>query len=82
MNESAYKKDECPVTLSCPTDKEYNQRKNHSVLFVGIVDGLNYLLDANDEGSYKQKGTHYMIICTEDMLRVSPHIYTCINCFH
>ncbi|XP_019850338.1 PREDICTED: lethal(2) giant larvae protein homolog 2-like [Amphimedon queenslandica] len=58
-----------PVVM--PVDKEYNQRKNHSVLFVGVVDGLNYLLDANDEGSYKQKGTHYMIICTEDMLRVT-----------
>ena len=59
------------ISVSFISDKDFNQRKNNSVLFVGVVDGLNYLLDANDEGSYRQKGTHFMIICTEDMLRVS-----------
>lgn len=51
-------------------EKEYNQRKNNAILFVGVIDGLNYLLDINDEGSYKQKGTHYLVMCTEEILRV------------
>jgi hypothetical protein len=53
-----------------PIEKEFNQRKNQSVLFVGVIDGANYLLEVNDEGSYRQRGLHYLIMCTEDMLRV------------
>lgn len=51
-------------------DKEFNPRNNQAVLFAGVVDGDNYLLDINDSGSFKSKGSHYIIMCTEDMLRV------------
>ena len=37
---------------------------------MGVIDGHNYLLDINDQGSYHAKGGQYMVVCTEDMLKV------------
>jgi lethal(2) giant larvae protein len=62
-----------------PIEKEFNQRKNQSVLFVGVIDGANYLLEVNDEGSYRQRGLHYLIMCTEDMLRVRIYYNRLLN---
>ena len=61
------------------TEKDLHQRKNQAVLFTGAIDGQGYLLDVNDSGSYKPKGTHYMIVCTEDLLRVSCDTHTTIS---
>ena len=52
-------------------EKEFNQKRNLAVLFAGVIDGLSYLLDVNEQGNFKPKGTHFMVVCTEDMLRVS-----------
>ena len=46
-------------------------KKNHPVLFVGVFDSHNYLLSINDRGSYHStKGGQYMVVCTEDMMKV------------
>ena len=51
-------------------EKDFNLRKNHAALFVGVIDGANYLLDINDEWAFKPKGKHYIIMCTEEMIQV------------
>lgn len=54
-------------------EKEYNAKKNHSVVFCGILDHQHYLLDINDSGSYHQnssKGSQWIVIITEDAIKV------------
>ena len=58
--------------VSCDGDSS----DGDSSVFTGAIDGQGYLLDVNDSGSYKPKGTHYMIVCTEDLLRVSCDTHT------
>ena len=53
-------------------EEELNAKKNHAVLFIGVFDGQNYLLDINDKGSYHPgKGNEYLVVCTEDAIKVS-----------
>jgi len=51
-------------------DREFNVKKNHATLFVGVIDGQNYLLDINDSGSYHAKGGQYIVVVTEDSIKV------------
>ena len=53
------------------TEREFNIKKNHAALFLGVIDSHNYLLDVNDRGSYHAKGGQYLVVCTEDCLKVS-----------
>ena len=43
------------------------------MLFAGVVDQQNYLLDINDEGSYhsSSKGAQYLVVVTEEGLKVT-----------
>ena len=64
----------CSHVLACVhfSDEELNAKKNHAVLFTGVFDGQNYLLDINDKGSYHPgKGSEYLVVCTEDAIKVS-----------
>ncbi len=58
------------LTFVC-SDREFNAKKNQAVVFAGVIDGHNYLLDINDSGSFHAKGGQYIVICTEDTLKVS-----------
>ena len=60
-------------------EKEFSQKRNQAVLFAGVIDGLSYLLDVNEQGSFKPKGTHFMVVCTEDMLRVNLLVQLCLG---
>ena len=51
-------------------DREFNVKKNQATLFVGVIDGQNYLLDINDTGSYHAKGGQYIVVVTEDSIKV------------
>ena len=54
-----------------PTDKEFNQRRNHATIFAGVIDSQSYLLDVNDQGSYhgSPKGTQHLVMVTEDAIK-------------
>ncbi len=43
------------------------------MLFAGVVDQHNYLMDINDTGSYhsNSKGTQYLVVVTEEGLKVA-----------
>eukprot|EP00731_Ephydatia_muelleri_P029308 Em0020g952a len=57
-----------PILMSI--EEELNAKKNHAVLFIGVFDGQNYLLDINDKGSYHPgKGNEYLVVCTEDAIK-------------
>ena len=45
-------------------------KKNQATLFLGVIDGQNYLLDVNDSGSYHPKGGQYIVIVAEDSIKV------------
>ena len=45
-------------------------KKNQATLFLGVIDGQNYLLDVNDSGSYHAKGGQYIVIVAEDSIKV------------
>ncbi len=55
------------------SDREFNARRNHAVVFCGIIDHQNYPLDINDPGSYhhsSSKGGQWIVIVTEDAIKV------------
>ena len=63
-------------------EHNFNQKKNETVLFVGVVDAQSYLLDVNDEGSFRSaRGTQYIAICTEGGIRVRHVTVTCTHHF-
>ena len=67
--------------LSPPPDKDLSVKKNNATLFVGIIDGHSYLLDINDQGSFHPKGSHYLVVCSEDGIKVSLNcIGMCVLC--
>ena len=52
-------------------------KKDETLLFTGVLDAQSYLLDVNDEGSFRSaRGTQYLIICTEEGIKV------CGSCDH
>lgn len=54
-------------------EREFSTRKNHAVLFCGVLDHQNYLLDINDPRSYhhsSSKGGQWIVIVTEDAVKV------------
>lgn len=55
------------------SEKEFNVKKNHSVVFCGIIDHQNYLLEINDPGSYHHssaRGGQWIVIVLEDSIKV------------
>lgn len=56
-----------------PVEREFSPKRNLPVIFAGVVDQQNYLLDINDEGSYhsSSKGTQYLVIVTEEGMKVA-----------
>ena len=62
----------CTCISSC-TEREFNARRNYAVLFSGVIDHQNYLLDINDPRSYHHsstKGGQWIVIVTEDAIKV------------
>ena len=56
-------------------EHNYNQKKNETVLFAGVIDAQCYLLDVNDEGSFRSaRGTQYLAVCTEEGIKVCTHL--------
>ena len=54
-------------------EKEFNVKKNYSVVFCGITDHQYYLMDVNDSGSYHHntaKGGQWLVIVTEDSIKI------------
>ena len=58
-----------PLSLSF-SERDFNMKKNQATLFLGVIDGQNYLLDVNDSGSYHAKGGQYIVIVAEDSIKV------------
>ena len=52
------------------SERDFNMKKNQATLFLGVIDGQNYLLDVNDSGSYHAKGGQYIVIVAEDSIKV------------
>ena len=53
-------------------------KKEETVLFVGVIDAQSYLLDVNDEGSFRSaRGTQYLTVCTEEGIKVGPGSCDC-----
>lgn len=55
------------------SEREFNARRNHAVVFCGVIDHQNYLMDINDPGSYhhsSSKGGQWIVIVTEDAIKV------------
>jgi lethal(2) giant larvae protein len=58
-----------PIVM--PVEHNFNVKKDETVLFAGVVDAQSYLLDVNDEGSFRSaRGTQYLTICTEEGIKV------------
>lgn len=54
-------------------EREFNARRNYAIIFCGVIDHHNYLLDINDPGSYHHstsKGGQWIVIVTEDAIKV------------
>ena len=54
----------------CFSERDFNMKKNQATLFLGVIDGQNYLLDVNDSGSYHAKGGQYIVVVAEDSIKV------------
>ena len=53
------------------SERDFSQKNNETVLFLGVIDAQSYLLDVNDEGSFRSaRGTQYLTLCTEEGIRV------------
>ena len=68
------------LAMSClfHTEHNYNQKKNETVLFAGVIDAQSYLLDVNDEGSFRSaRGTQYLAACTEEGIKVCTESCDC-----
>lgn len=64
-----HRENRSPIIM--PIEHNYNQKKNETVLFAGVIDAQSYLLDVNDEGSFRSaRGTQYLAVCTEDGIKV------------
>jgi lethal(2) giant larvae protein len=64
-----HRQNRSPIVM--PIEHNYNQKKNETVLFAGVIDAQSYLLDVNDEGSFRSaRGTQYLTVCTEEGIKV------------
>jgi len=53
-------------------EKEFNAKKNHGVVFCGIIDNQHNLLDINKVGGHQNllKGSQWIVVATEDAIKV------------
>ncbi|CAI8051354.1 LLGL scribble cell polarity complex component 2 [Geodia barretti] len=57
-----------PIVM--PVEHNFNVKKDETVLFAGVIDAQSYLLDVNDEGSFRSaRGTQYLTVCTEEGIK-------------